>query len=643
MARLLSPSPAPPPLPHHSHHHFLFIIILVVSAAVLLLLLLLSVPFFFFFFLLRRRRPLQTLPVSPPPHLRRFSFRRLRRATASFHPSRSLGRGASASVFLALPPNTPLSTTTTTTSAPRSPSSSSLSPPRPTPSSGSSPPCPLALPPPPPRPLPLLLPAPPPPPRLPLHAPRLPPRRPLPPRRRPRPRLAPPLRRHPRRRPRPRRAPPRPRPPVVHGDLKPSNVLLGPDFHAKLADFGLARFKTPHAHAHSHSHPHSHADLLSQELGPSQELFPSTHPPSSSGGERRVGFQGLRRRVDRQPNRRPRAAEPDWDDERPSRRSRSPEKRFELGSSSRRAEKLESGEAPPPERKKQKKMASAAVDDDGCGGEKNNNRKMREWWKEEYFAEISNNGERNRKRSKWFRSISTNRAAAANGEENHHRSDGKRCGFESNFDISFRKGWKSKKRSKSAGSDFDFFSGDLFSRELSSTTSMRGTVCYAAPEYGASTHLTEKVDIYSFGVLVLVILSGRRPLHVLSSPMKLEKANLISWCRQLARHGNVLEIMDEKLKGEYDKEQATLCIHLALLCLNKMPELRPDGGEIVQILKGEMDLPVAPVLDFSPSPRAQTYSWARRKPTTDDQYHYYVFLVFETSHMGCMLVEGALG
>ncbi|XP_020102426.1 putative receptor-like protein kinase At1g80870 [Ananas comosus] len=443
-------------------------------------------------------------------------------------------------------------------------------------------------------------------------------------------------------------------PPVVHGDLKPSNVLLGPDFHAKLADFGLARFKTPHAQAHSHSHAHSHADLLSQELGPSQELFPSTHPPSSSGfgaspapkdpplgdHSRELGGQDWwwKQEESGELDSRDCVAEwigsqiagpapqnPVWDDERPSRRSRSrsPEKRFELGSSSRRAEKLESGEAPPPERKKQKKMASAAVDDGGCGGEKNNNRKMREWWKEEYFAEISNNGERNRKRSKWFRSISTNRAAAAaaaNGEENHHRSDGKRCGFESNFDISFRKGWKSKKRSKSAGSDFDFFSGDLFSRELSSTTSMRGTVCYAAPEYGASTHLTEKVDIYSFGVLVLVILSGRRPLHVLSSPMKLEKANLISWCRQLARHGNVLEIMDEKLKGEYDKEQATLCIHLALLCLNKMPELRPDGGEIVQILKGEMDLPVAPVLDFSPSPCAQTYSRARRKPTTDEQY-----------------------
>nr|CAD1840188.1 unnamed protein product [Ananas comosus var. bracteatus] len=235
---------------------------------------------------------------------------------------------------------------------------------------------------------------------------------------------------------------------------------------------------------------------------------------------------------------------------------------------------------------------------------------MREWWKEEYFAEISNNGERNRKRSKWFRSISTNPAAAPPPPPLPTEKK----------TITAATGWKSKKRSKSAGSDFDFFSGDLFSRELSSTTSMRGTVCYAAPEYGASTHLTEKVDIYSFGVLVLVILSGRRPLHVLSSPMKLEKANLISWCRQLARHGNVLEIMDEKLKGEYDKEQATLCIHLALLCLNKMPELRPDGGEIVQILKGEMDLPVVPVLDFSPSPRARTYSQSRRKPTTDDQY-----------------------
>ncbi|KAJ4828018.1 hypothetical protein Tsubulata_042491 [Turnera subulata] len=130
------------------------------------------------------------------------------------------------------------------------------------------------------------------------------------------------------------------------------------------------------------------------------------------------------------------------------------------------------------------------------------------------------------------------------------------------------------------------WSGDLFSRELSSTTSMRGTLCYVAPEYGGCGYLMEKADIYSLGVLILVIVSGRRPLHVLASPMKHEKANLISWRRQLAQAGNIVELVlfdtnivelvDEKLKDEYNKELANLCINLALICLRRMPELRPD-------------------------------------------------------------------
>ncbi|KAL4305256.1 hypothetical protein AHAS_Ahas16G0060100 [Arachis hypogaea] len=102
---------------------------------------------------------------------------------------------------------------------------------------------------------------------------------------------------------------------------------------------------------------------------------------------------------------------------------------------------------------------------------------------------------------------------------------------------------------------------------------------FYAPEYGGCGFLMEKADIYSFGVLILVIVSGRRPLHVLASPMKLEKANLISWCRHLAQAGNILELVDEKLKEHYNKDQASLCINLALACLQKIPGFeRGDGS-----------------------------------------------------------------
>ncbi|KAG8388224.1 hypothetical protein BUALT_Bualt02G0103400 [Buddleja alternifolia] len=243
-------------------------------------------------------------------------------------------------------------------------------------------------------------------------------------------------------------------------------------------------------------------------------------------------------------------------------------------------------------------------------------RKMHEWWKEEHVDELSKKS-RKAKRVEVFRNERFKvphfglgkcfefRKRRKFGHKNHNGDDD-----QDNMEFSFRKGWRKKKNSHSMGSDM--WSGDLFSRELSSTMSMRGTLCYVAPEYGGCGYLMEKADIYSFGVLILVIVSGRRPLHVLSSPMKLEKANLISWSRNLAHGGNILELVDERLRDEYNKEQASLCINLALACLQKMPELRPDIGDVVRILKGEMELPMLP-FEFSPSPPSKLFSRSRRK------------------------------
>ncbi|XP_022853960.1 putative receptor-like protein kinase At1g80870 [Olea europaea var. sylvestris] len=242
--------------------------------------------------------------------------------------------------------------------------------------------------------------------------------------------------------------------------------------------------------------------------------------------------------------------------------------------------------------------------------ESKRHQKIQEWWKEEHLDELSKKKNNKVKKfqirsTKLFKVRLRFKRKRKSSHKSHNVND-------PGTEFSFRKGWK-KKDSKSVGSDK--WSGDLFSRELSSTTSMRGTLCYAAPEYSGCGYLMEKADIYSFGVLILVIVSGRRPLHVLSSPMKLEKANLISWCRHLAHTGNILELVDERLNDEYDKDEASLCINLALACLQKMPELRPDIGEIVKILKREMEIPTLP-FEFSPSPPPKFPSRSRRNNRT---------------------------
>lgn len=238
--------------------------------------------------------------------------------------------------------------------------------------------------------------------------------------------------------------------------------------------------------------------------------------------------------------------------------------------------------------------------------------KGREWWREEYCDELSN-------KSREFKIGSTTRLDRNRGSRKHKKDDytnwirdfsqefSAELGHSKTLDIR-RESRKSRSRRE------EFWSGDS-NRRVSSTPSMRGTVCYVAPESGGMGSNSEKSDVYSFGVLLLVVVSGRRPLQVNASPMTdFERANLISWARLLARNGNVLDLVDSNLQSEYSKDQAVLCITVALLCLQRLPVARPSMSDVVKILNGELELPDLPY-EFSPSPPGFK---SRRKPSADE-------------------------
>ncbi|CAN6836425.1 unnamed protein product [Brassica oleracea] len=238
---------------------------------------------------------------------------------------------------------------------------------------------------------------------------------------------------------------------------------------------------------------------------------------------------------------------------------------------------------------------------------KKKKRKPREWWKEEFCEELTRKKRKKKKKNK--RGLSS----ISSIESWFHRD---------NDDEQSHNPTKRKKRN-SIDWWVDGLSGDLKSVKkqsqdsglwcdvnvqksggVSSTPSMRGTVCYIAPECGGGGGggvLSEKCDVYSFGVLLLVLVSGRRPLQVTASPMsEFERANLISWAKQLACHGNLLELVDKSIHS-LEKEQAVLCVTIALLCLQRSPVKRPTMKEIVEMLTGAFEPPHLP-FEFSPSP-----------------------------------------
>ncbi|CAL1405093.1 unnamed protein product [Linum trigynum] len=246
---------------------------------------------------------------------------------------------------------------------------------------------------------------------------------------------------------------------------------------------------------------------------------------------------------------------------------------------------------------------------------KERKRAPREWWKEEYCEELEKKKRKQKKKEREMGIVKGNSAedwwpAAGDGEESYTGGKKKRKKNSSHD-------WFSGELFRGRFNSHDSLSGDIAipkSGGVSSTPSMRGTVCYVAPEYGGGGDLSEKSDVYSFGVLLLVVMAGRRPLQVTNSPMsEFQRANLIHWARNLARAGKLIDLVDGSIRG-LDREQATLCVTVALLCLQKSPAARPSMKEVVGMLSGGVEVPALPI-EFSPSPpsRVRFKSKQRKK------------------------------
>ncbi|KAH9319042.1 hypothetical protein KI387_020811, partial [Taxus chinensis] len=115
------------------------------------------------------------------------------------------------------------------------------------------------------------------------------------------------------------------------------------------------------------------------------------------------------------------------------------------------------------------------------------------------------------------------------------------------------------------------------------STRVMGTFGYVAPEYAMTGHLLVKSDVYSYGVVLLELLSGKKPVDM-SQPSGQE--NLVTWARPILRDNERLEeLADPRLGGKYPKEDFVQVCAIAAACVAPEVSQRPTMGEVVQSLK----------------------------------------------------------
>ncbi|KAG8648993.1 putative L-type lectin-domain containing receptor kinase V.2 isoform X2 [Manihot esculenta] len=120
------------------------------------------------------------------------------------------------------------------------------------------------------------------------------------------------------------------------------------------------------------------------------------------------------------------------------------------------------------------------------------------------------------------------------------------------------------------------------------TSHVAGTPGYIDPEIVQSGKSTTLTDIYAFGVFMLEVTCGRKPVDPRASA---EKVMLIDWVMNCWDRGAILETVDWRLGNEYVLHEAELVLKLGLLCSHPVAAFRPSMSSAVQLLDGVAQLP----------------------------------------------------
>ncbi|KAK4729896.1 hypothetical protein R3W88_022884 [Solanum pinnatisectum] len=140
----------------------------------------------------------------------------------------------------------------------------------------------------------------------------------------------------------------------------------------------------------------------------------------------------------------------------------------------------------------------------------------------------------------------------------------------------------------------DFGLARLLQNENFVTTMVAGTPGYLAPEVSYTGRATPESDVYSFGMVVLEVVCGRRSKGIM------EENSLVDKVWSSYEKGTILECMDQTLDGKFDNVQAQRCFITGLACLHPDRTLRPKMRKVVQVFMNP-DEPLMKLPESRPS------------------------------------------